>query len=491
MLRKFKIMMNNETEKLLKEKGEQLRPIIEAELGKRSFFEFMKMSAPIMYPAVDWFWNWHFEYCADILQQELERMLRKEPKEKDIIFNLPFRSGKSIMINVLYPVWMWIKDPAISVISVSATEFLATKFSHQSKILIESEWFVKRWGKEIVLRADSKSKGDYLNTKGGRRTSFGIGSTVVGSGASVMLLDDPQSPEDTSEVMLRQTLQTYTDSLYSRLDDPAIGFRVLLQQRISEGDLTAEILQMNPKGYKNIVIPARISQDLNPPELIQYYDHEGLFWPQRFTDKVLLNFENTLRPNAYSSQLMQRPAPETGNIIKRDSFIIETIDFLNDKKNIQWELIIDTAYTKNTRNDPSAIMLVGKYDNVMIIRKVWVVWKEFNDLLTYIKDITINYNIKVIRIEKISSGILIFQELKRQLTIPIITLIPGSKDKLTRVQSILPQLETGRCVLIKDDWNTEFINECISFPYGRHDDQVDVLFYAMNLIRSGGVTIFR
>lgn len=480
--------MMNKLEQIIEEKGQHLKPLIEAELGKRSFFEFFKLATPVLYPGVDWQYPWFYKYICDELQQELERTIRKEQKEHDLIISLPFRSGKSILINVMFPVWAWIVEPSISIISISASEYLATKFSHQSKILLESEWFKKRW-KDVKLRADSKSKLDFINTKNGRRTAFGIGSTIIGSGADIIILDDPQSPDDISEASLRNTLQTYTDTIYSRLNNPGIGFRVLLQQRVAENDLTGELIEMNPGGYKNIVIPAKLTKDVNPPELAIYYDHQGLFWPERFTEKVLQDFENTLRPNAYSSQLLQRPSPEEGNIIKREQFKIEDITYLNDK-HIRWELILDTAFTSNTRNDPTALMIAGKYQNTMIILKVWQKWMEFSDLIRYIREIVKNYNINIIRIEKVSSGILIFQELRRQLTIPILELQPGSKDKLTRVQSILPQLETGRCILIKDKWNMDFINECIQFPFGKHDDQVDCLFYTMNLIRMGGTTKF-
>jgi len=482
--------MSEKLDELLKEKGDKLRPIIEAELARRSLFEFLKMSAPILYPHVQFEWNWHFEYICNELQAKTEAMLRGEEKDKDLIIGMPFRSGKSILINIIFPVFLWIKEPSLSIISVSASEALATRFSHQSKILIESEWFEKRWGNDIKLRPDSKSKLDFLNTKGGRRSAFGINSTVIGTGCSVMILDDVNTPDETSALALNSVLQTYQDTLYSRLDNPSTGFRVVLQQRIAEADLTGELLRTNPNGYKHVCIPARLTEHISPPELIKYYDHNGLFWPNRFSDKVLKNFEKTLRPSAYASQLMQRPAPEQGNIIKRDFFTIEPIKFLIDKK-IQWKVLIDTAFTKNTQNDPSSIMLAGKYDNNIIIRKVWTVWKEMNDLLTFIKEKGEIYGVHSIHIETQTSGILIYQELKRNTNIPILELKPGSKDKLSRVQSILPQLESKRCILIEDpEWNTDFINECISFPYGKHDDSVDTLFYAMNLIKSGGITKF-
>ena len=480
--------------------------LVEAEVSKRSFFEFFKLSAPILYPGVEFQWNWHFSYICDLLQNETERMINGIPKENDLIINLPFRSGKSIMISVIFPVWLWIKDVNINVMSVSATENLAVKFSHQSKMLIESKWFKDRFP-NIKLRPDSKSKGSFINISGGRREAFGINSLVIGSGCNVMILDDLQSPDDISPTGLRNTITQFQDVLFSRLDNPGIDFRVLLQQRVHENDISGYLIRTNPDKYFNIVLPVILTEDLQPKELIEYYTQESspddpeptnrpkYFWPQRFNENVLADFRTSMRPNMYAGQLLQRPTLEEGEIIKRHWFkYIKLSELLHLAKNgLQWNMVIDTAFTSNKKNDPTSIMIVTKVGNNLYIRNVYQRWLEFWELITNIQELQLEYNIKKIYIEEKGSGISIMQQLKQQTNFNIIPLTPGSKDKISRVNAITPVLEGGRVFLIEDQgWNDLLITECSTFPYGLHDDMVDCLTYSISeFLMKGGVTVFK
>jgi len=472
---------------------DKLIAILEAEVSRRSFYEFFKLSAPILYPGVEFQWNWHFEYISNILQEETERMSIGIPKNKDIIINLPFRSGKSIMISVIFPVWLWIKDKNINIISVSATESLAVKFSHSSKMLIESKWFKERFP-EVQLRPDSKSKGAFINTSGGRREAFGINSLVIGSGCNVMLLDDLQSPDDVTPLGLRNTIESFQDILFSRLDNPSTDFRVLLQQRVHENDISGYLMRTNPDKYNNIVLPVILTEDLRPASLAPYFDH-GYFWPQRFSENVLADFRSTMRPNMYAGQLLQRPTLNEGDIIKRQWFkTIKLSELLHLAPNgIKWDMVIDTAYTENRKNDPTSIMIIGKVGNNLYIRKVYQRWMEFVKLISSIKELQLEYNIKRIYIEEKGSGISIIQQLKQQSNFNIVPLSPGSKDKLSRVNAITPVLEGGRVYLIEDqDWNELLVSECAGFPYGLHDDIVDCLTYSIQeFLMKGGVTVFK
>ena len=51
------------------------------------------------------------------LKEECERIIRQEPKTKDIIINVPFRSTKSLIVTVMFPVWAWIKSPKLRFIT--------------------------------------------------------------------------------------------------------------------------------------------------------------------------------------------------------------------------------------------------------------------------------------------------------------------------------------------------------------------------------------
>lgn len=469
---------------------EKLIILLEAEVCRRSFIEFFKMATPILYPSVDWDYNFHFKYIADILQEETERMLDNIPKNKDYIINLPFRSGKSILISVMFPVWCWVKDPNINIITVSATESLAIKFSHQSKMLIESKWFRDHFP-NVELRADNKGKQNYLNTRGGRREAFGINSLVIGSGCNIMICDDIQSPDDVSPLGLKNTIESFQDVLYSRLDNPGVDFRIVLQQRVHENDISGYLTRTNPEKYFNIVLPVILTEDLRPKELATYFV-DGYFWPQRFSESVLADFRSTMRSNMYAGQLLQRPSVEEGDIIKRQWFKTIKLSEVLKLGPIRWDMVIDTSYTKNTKNDPSAIMIVGKVGNNLYIRKVFQRWQEFVQLISSIKELQLEYNIKRIYIEEKASGISIIQQLKQQSNFNIIPVNPGSKDKLSRVNAITPILEAGRVYLIEDpEWNELLLSECAGFPYSLHDDIVDTLTYSITEFLNKGITIFK
>jgi len=476
----------NENELLIK---------MESEWGHRNFFGFFCMAVQVLYPSVKWDFNWHFKYIADILQSEVERIVAGQPKDKDFIINLPFRSGKSILISIIFPIWCWIVAPELNIITVSATDKLATKFSHQSKILIESQWFQERFGHMFQVRTDQHAKGAFMNNAGGRRESFGINSGIIGSGCDIMLLDDIQSPDNVTATGLKNTIESFTDVLYSRLNNPEVSIRICLQQRVHENDISGYLMRTNPQKYLNIVVPAILSKDLSPAHLVTNYE-DKLFWKQRFSMKVMDDFKSTMRPAPYAGQLLQRPVPEEGDMIKRawfDNTI--TKSQLLALGNLQWNLVIDTATSEKTRNDPSAFMICAQYQNKLIIRHVRTDWLQFHELLKEIEEIRTDYSIHKIYVEDKSSGIQILQELRRATNYNIIPLSPKGKSKEERIQAIQPQLQTQRVILVRDkesNWVDNFLNECASFPFGVHDDMVDCLGYAVEqFLQNSGRTVFR
>jgi predicted phage terminase large subunit-like protein len=311
---------------------------------------------------------------------------------------------------------------------------------------------------------------------------------ILGQGGNLLIMDDLNSPNEISQTVHASVVNTYLDVIYSRLNNPAVGSRIIMQQRVGMRDLSAYLLNTNPDGYLNICIPARLSEDLNPKHLIEYYK-DGLFWPERFSDKVLEDFKKTLRASAYSSQLMMRPTLIEGDLLKRMWFkTIKQSEVI--KMPIKWNLTVDTSYTTKQRNDPSVLMVVGKHNNNMYIRKVIQRWVEFNKLIELIREYHSVYNVQKIFIESKASGLSIQQELKRLTNFNIIPLIP-TKDKIARVNTAQPICESGKIFLVEDDWNESFLTEIATFPNGR-DDQVDCLTYSIQeLLQKGGGTIFR
>src|SRR6056297_3224202 len=94
-----------------------LRHELQKELYRKSFYEFVKFIAPLI-KRIKWDWNWHHEYLCDILQNEIERIDRGEPRDKHLVINVPPRTAKSMITSVALPLWTAIRNPDISFVNL-------------------------------------------------------------------------------------------------------------------------------------------------------------------------------------------------------------------------------------------------------------------------------------------------------------------------------------------------------------------------------------
>lgn len=467
--------------------AEALKAAIEARLFKHSYYEFFKAAVQVLEPTTKWQFNWHNKYICDLLQSEGIRIKSGLPKDKDIVINISPRSGKSYMTTVIFPVWMWLVFPECKIMSISHTERLAFQHAHQSKILIESPWFKERYP-ELTIRFDSNSKSEYTNNKGGTRLAFGLSAGIVGQGADIIICDDLNNPNDVSTLLLENVSSIYKETIYSRLNDPSIGLRLIIQQRTHKEDISSYLLDNLPFDHRHICIPAKVSSLISPPELADYYE-DGFYWKGRFGEKVLDTFNRTQGSRAFAAQFLQNPVPDEGGIIKKawlEANIKEPAQLPNLSK-LTYHLFIDSAYTDKTQNDPTAILVVAKMGNMILVRDSITVRYELPGLLKEIQRLWAIYcgSTSRIFIEPKASGKSIFQALKSGTGLNVKELTVTRDSKLTRVTAISAYLESMRVQLYKGNWNAGFIDECTSFPFGKHDDQLDCLVYAINqLIRS-------
>jgi predicted phage terminase large subunit-like protein len=463
--------------KLTEAEKAQLRLEIEKEIYQRSLYEFFVAASKVLYPQVEWKYPPFYKYICDTLQAEVERIIRKEPKTYDYIYNLPFRTGKSILLSQIFPVWCWIKEPALAIMQVSHSETLAIKHSHASKMLIESEWFKQRFP-ALLLRTDTHAKSNFMNQAGGKRISFGVGSGIIGEGANIQIIDDINNPQD-SQAVTQGINETYTDTLYSRLNNPDIDLRIILQQRISQTDICQYLLDTNPQKYFHVCLPVKFAKNISPPEAVEFY-HKGLLWEDRFSEKVIADFQSTLGSRAFAGQLMQRPLPDEGGILKRIHFKIiklEEFNKLTDKQSIEWYAFVDTAYGGKQTNDATAIIIACKFNNQMYIIKVLNVWLEFPQLISKLKELQKQYNLRLIYVESKASGLSIIQQLRNDgFNVSTLT---ADKDKIARANAIAPILEGGRITIVEDMWNEMFLSQIASFPFA-HDDMVDAFVYGVD-----------
>jgi predicted phage terminase large subunit-like protein len=463
--------------------SEELRIELQKQLYKQSFWEFFKDACTILEPSTDWSFNWHLRYIAERLQAECKRIEDKRPKKKDIIINVPFRSSKSLMISIIYPLWVWIRIPDAQFINLSYSESLALDHAAKCQILMETDWFTKHFP-HIKLMKGFQSKGDFRLETGGARFSTGFLGSVMGKGADFIICDDPNK-NSINQVEFDQSIKNYNETIYSRLNNPKIGIRIIIQQRLHTKDLTGYLLETFRRDYEHICLPAKLSDDVSPKELKDFYKN-GLLWEDRFSEHQLEIYKRSLGSNQYAGQLMQRPVSQSGSILKEEwlKTISETeANLLMQVDNFkpEYHFIIDPAYTSNKNNDPSGILVVFAHKNHLYIKEAAQVWLEFGDLIRYIQKLSERYKPKKILCEVKASGLSIIQALKESTLLNVIPLPAPTDSKITRVHSIAPSIEAGRIIIIDNnqDWVHTYKTELITFPVGQFDDLTDCTYYAV------------
>jgi len=467
-----------------------LKFALKKKLSEMSFYEFFKAAWVVVEPAVPLSTNWHHKYICDTLQEECERIIAQKPKTKDIIINVPFRSTKSLIVTVMFPVWAWIKSPKLRFITSSYSAALSIELATKSRDIIFSDWFKRRWGDVFHIKKDQNLKERYENNFVGMRRATSVGGTVTGQGADFLIVDDPLSPQMANSATERENAnEWYRTTFYSRLNQPDIGVRIIIMQRVHEDDLTGFLLGKETRlKYRHVCIPAKSGDgNIKPAYLEKFYEKDTqLFWKDRFSQKILDDYKSALGSYGYAGQLQQTPTPLDSGMIHKDWFKIDR--YRVDESIVNF--VIDPAYTADQKNDPSALLAYTYKENRWQIVDCVNVYKEFPDLVKFIQQWVQKNgytNRSRIYVEPKASGKSIVQTLVRETGLNVKEDKPPTKDKVARVSDVSASLESGRVSLLNGDWNDEFLDQLAKFPAAKHDDMVDCLVMAVNKeIWSGG-----
>jgi hypothetical protein len=81
------------------------------------------------------------------------------------------------------------------------------------------------------------------NTKHGWKLATSVGGVGTGERGDRIILDDPHNvKESESEVVRKETIRWFWESMSSRLNDMESGAKVVIMQRVNEEDVAGEIV---------------------------------------------------------------------------------------------------------------------------------------------------------------------------------------------------------------------------------------------------------
>jgi len=445
---------------------------LKAEKCKRDFFYFLQefWEVIIPEPAV---YNWHIPYLCGELQKVVEKVVRREAKDYDLIINIPPGTTKSTIVTVMLPAWAWIKDPSIRTLTASYSASLSTDHSIKSRDIIRSDKF-KLYFPEVELKKDQDGKTHYKNNSGGERYATSVTGSITGFHAHLLIVDDPLNPKEAASEVQRETANEFMDvTLSTRKVNKSVTPTILVMQRLHQLDCTGNWLQKE-KEVKHICLPGELSKDVSPIELREKYI-DGMLDPVRLSKRDLKELQTNMGSYGYSGQIMQTPTPLDGGIWQKWIKSVPDNDFPEEleRHGTDWDL----AYTEKQTNSASAYVTAGTKEGKMYISDLGFDWLEFPKLIPYMKSKKQPHHI-----EGKASGKSAQQTLTSQ-GIPAIEVKVEGGDKVARAVMATPFAESGM-VYCKQSLINKLYNDSrqgiLLFPNNENDDLQDALVQSIN-----------
>ena len=492
---------------------------LETRAAEESLSEFMRQAWHIIEPMTPLRWNWHL----DAINEHLEAVTWGHIQY--LITNVAPRNTKSVAVSVMWPAWEWLHKPQLRTISVTGVRDLAMRDAVNTRTIIQSEWYQRRWGHRFRLVGDQNVKTYYVNNVRGSRLAASFDSSIVGQGGDRLSVDDPIDPKKVDSSELQRINDTWDNTLFSRINDPKTSAKLITMQRVHDNDLCGHVREMHDWTW--LTLPT----EFEPPHRCRtfffrdqvHYDrhpdtgrrervvtgHVKVEWKDPRTKAgALLNevrFDQAAVTSlklqgsyTFAAQQQQRPISRQGSIIKRSWMRYYAHDLAVPVRGITDIILsIDPALKAKQKNDPWVMHAWGKANAHYFLLNGDRGRFEYVDALRRAEDLA-KWLVKtypkaavVTLIENTAAGPEAIADLRPK--VPGVIPQNVDTDKERRLRIVSPAFESGNVWLpgaaVADGsdydpgktpvWVQHLVDEIVSFPMADHDDQVDTTSQAI------------
>lgn len=385
-----------------------------------------------------------------------------------IIISAPPRHGKSRLITTFTSLWIQEIFKTYNVILTSYGAELSKDFGREVRNIIDRNSELL----DCRISPDKSQAGGWKNQWGGGMVSVGLGGSITGRGAHVLVIDDylKEIKEALSETTREYIWNWFSTTAFTRLEPG--GSCIVIATRWHHDDLIGRLLKYNPGGkWDYIHIPAIALED----DVLGRAVGEPLF-PERYPLETLMERKETLGSFFFNALFQQIPENPDATLTNIDwlNYVDEIPNLAHLPKARVWDLAAtedggDWAtgghYAWDRANDDlyiSNMIRVQKSPGAIeaLVRRT----AQADGLNTKI----------YIEQEPGSSGKALIHHFKTNILPEYdVEEVPATDGKLTRAQPFLAAAEAGHVKLLNGGWVEKFVSEFGDFPMGDHDDQVD------------------
>lgn len=484
---------------------DKLTKLLYKELYKKSCYEFVKAfwseadPAPFIDGKLVQFYCEAFQYkCRPRIPCEVADIQLPTIGENDVIIdvredkqnlniNVPPRHSKSMIFNVLGPVWLWINAP-IKAASISHTGGLAGQMNKKRMKIINSEKFKFFFGDEVWLK--DTPRGMLVDTRGGELYSMPRDS-LTGYGADIIINDDLTNAETArrDQAEMTSAWSYYQNTMPSRINNRNKYLIMNIQQRLAPNDITGHILAdpILASQYCFIVLPAIFTKHTYLIFPISGEIHEfkvgDTLWPERFGNYEALKAE--VGSTVFETQYLQNPIASDRTVIKNDMMLFKPqteCSSIDDADTIYASH--DFPVKDKESSDFLGSVLAYKVGSTLYIKDCLEKKMAFVKSVEYVKQLDTLFPGIIQVIEDKANGSPILQQLQDEVA-GMQAYQPGTHSKFQRLESASLYLESNNVVFIQSKFDVmsqtytlsdslkNLVERLLNFPFVEHDDIVD------------------
>jgi len=417
--------------------------------------------------------------------RELCRFVTDRTDRRKLIL-IPRSHLKTKLISIGYSLQQIVKNPKVRILIYSATWQMAVDIhSAIQKNLQSCEWLLASWGdlsKGATVWAQDRTRLATANKREPTITAAGIDNNLVGGHYDLIIMDDVVNRDNIATMdQIQKVVTRYKDSL--DLLEPH-GQLIVIGTRWHDSDLYGWIMDPGNNAMQNYLVMIKKAYEGN---LVTGDDFIPL-WKDKFSRKALLDKLREEGWAHFSAQYLNDPVPEEDATFKRGWFKYYFDDDIRGKIMNKF-LLVDPAISLSKEADYTAMVVIGvdEWNNIFILDIVRARMSP-NQIIDQIFRFVSFFNLNDVGVEQTAFQKALGYSLRDDIRFKkrpfhVTELKPNERTKDQRIKGLQPLYENGKIFHKKELGNNIYLeDELVRFPRSSHDDIIDALAYALDVI---------
>lgn len=438
------------------------------ELSRRKLEYFVPYVDPFFWHSYKWYTMKDFHI---LISQKLQDVL--DWKIKKLMISVPPQHWKSTISSQRFPLFAHMKDPLLNLVLASYSQDLSKW--HLSKIRQLKDW--DRYDKVWKLNTISDTAVSYELKEWWTFTAVWVWWSLTWKPVDWLIIDDVHKDrmEYESTTIRNWVWDWYTSVALSRLHKDS--WQVLVMTRWGEDDLFWRILWLEADEWEVLNIPV-------------LKDNTTIF-PERFPLDFIQSKRKVMWERDFQSLYMWDPINEWGWDFTRD--YIQYYQEHLIPTDLEVVTFIDPAISQKQEADNTAIVTIwlDKRSNNIYILEVLAGKMLPDEIINNTFKTFLKWKPKRIWIEVVAYQKMLAIELRKQMNIRniffVLDEIHPQWEKISRIRTILQPRYSNLSIFHNNTCN-DLELELLKFPNGKHDDMIDALASAVNMLNTFNIS---